>query len=835
MTSTPDARTAARALFACAALLCPVAGLAADRIAAGPGIEVRFESGVIVASRDGRDVWRRPMSSADPSGEAQLEAHALAGDRLAVHAVIAGAHGVAEAVVEVGPGGRSFGLVWEGSTEARGDPGERTAAAVVFLDLTGDDLPEIVVGTRAEQVRLCGVDDLPLLFRRVWDPATRRLRPVTAARPGLRGEGVREITGVASEPAEGPGPLIAVLTPTAVSSSAGDHGDAMLLTPPAVLLDGDPGTAWIPGNGSGAGEFATFSATAATWGLSRLGLRLLPPARRSPGHGRPASVLVATEDRVLRLVLPEGGEPGGGGTFWFDLPETLKTTCLSLVLERVEGRGGRPPALAELVAFTEIDGPGGLSRLAGELDDPDRGDAAAALLPRAGTAALRPVADAWEGLGDAGRRRAVRSVVELVITAGNADPSALPLAAALLAEAALSGDETASRAAEAGLSRTGAAAVGALEPALVAKDDGRFFRAATLLSGLEHEGALAALAAAAGIGGRSRRELLRGLLVRTAASGQGRASLLLDLLERASDAGERERMIDLARVAARVAAANARLAEVALPAYDDAEGFADRYRLLEVVARLRDDRALPRLLAAANDGDHLVRAAAVRGLPLHEAEEGVRVALGEALTDGAPEVRIAALEAFGRLGDASDAAGGIRELARTDPWPRVRTAAVALVPLLPGEQAVAAAVSAIRDPSSVVREAGLRIAARMPGGGALDDAVSSLLANEGESPELRAKAAGVAGLRCQASAVAGLRSLLGSGAEPLAPPERVDAARAAARALGAIGGSGARSALEESRERANPAVTRAIDEALERLGSGCGNPPKAPPPLRKGD
>ncbi|HUT79471.1 MAG TPA: HEAT repeat domain-containing protein, partial [Polyangia bacterium] len=666
-------------VLASAALLSPRAVAAANPVAAGPGLELDFERGAVIAAREGKEVWRKVLGKAEPAGEARLEAHALAGDRVAVHVVTSSQGGTVEAVVEVGPGGDGFRLVWEGGTDPRGDPGERMASKVVFQDLTGDGLPEIVVGIDVESVRLCGVDEPPLLFRRVWDPAAGRLRPVTAGQPGLRGAEVFDIPGVAEAGAAAK-PLVKVLVPVGASSSAGDQGDPLLLAPPGALVDGDPGTAWIPGSGNGDGEFASFSAAAANYGLTRLGLRLLPEGRKGPGHGRPASLLLTAEGRVYRLILSRDAGRGGE-VVWFDLPEPLRTTCLSLVVEAVEGRVGRPPALAELVAFTEVDGPAGLARLSRELDDDARGNAAAALLPKAGAAALGAVEEAWEGLGAAGRRRAVRVIVELVIAARDAEPAMLERSGKLLAEAALEGDEAAVLAAAAGLARLGAAAVAPLASALAGEDEERFARAARLLSNLEHEAGLIALANSAGAGGRERRRLLRGLLAGAAASGTPRASLLLDLLEGARDAGRQELLLDLARAAARVAAADARLADVALPAYDGADGFADRYRLLEVVGSLQDERALPRLLAAAGDGDHLIRAAAITGLALHGDDGDARAAARRALSDGAPEVRLAALGVLARVPDAGEAATGIADLARGDPWPRVRTAAVALAPL----------------------------------------------------------------------------------------------------------------------------------------------------------
>jgi hypothetical protein len=68
-----------------------------------------------------------------------------------------------------------------------------------------------------------------------------------------------------------------------------------------------------------------------------------------------------------------------------------------------------------------------------------------------------------------------------------------------------------------------------------------------------------------------------------------------------------------------------------------------------------------------------------------------------------------------------------------------------------------------------------------------------------------------------------LYEVLRKGAEPLAELRDVDAAVAAAGALGAIGGARAEELLRKARQRSNPATDAAIDAALSRLGQECGS------------
>jgi hypothetical protein len=68
-----------------------------------------------------------------------------------------------------------------------------------------------------------------------------------------------------------------------------------------------------------------------------------------------------------------------------------------------------------------------------------------------------------------------------------------------------------------------------------------------------------------------------------------------------------------------------------------------------------------------------------------------------------------------------------------------------------------------------------------------------------------------------------LFEVLRKGAEPLAEMRDVDAAVAAAGALGAIGGAEAEGLLRKARQRSNPATDAAIDFALLRIGEECGS------------
>jgi HEAT repeat protein len=787
------------------------------------GASVAAEAGRLVLVTDGKRSRTKPVKGADPKGAVLLlETHRLAGEQEAIHARFpAKGGGVIGAVAVRRAGQAKLKLIWQGRTGLEGELGERLGFEVRFEDLTGDGAPEIIVGQIYEAVRLCGAERLPLLYRKVYDPASGKLRPVLAKRPGLK-------EAVDVNESEGDGPSSSILgaaSPASASRTAGDRGDPLLLVPPGALADGDPATAWFPGNGAGGGEFATFSLVTSDYGVTRLGLRAVPAGGKPGRYDRPRSVLLATEDGVYRLTFDSDPKTRPDDLVWFELPRPVGTSCLSLVVEQTfDPRGGKQLALTELVVLTEVDSPEGIERLAADMDHAERGEQAAMLLRRAGPRAVEPIRGAWPKLGHAGRRRAVRVLAEAAPEEAND----------LLAAAVVGGDEVSAAAALAGLERAGDAGVGALAKYLGSDDDSEFEAAAVVLGRLERDAALDALIAATGSGGRERRRMLRVQLGKSAVRSPKRQERLWTAIEEADSSGGTEQALDLMRAATGLPAIADRLVELAGARFAGAESFADRYRLLEVLAGSGDPRAREHLLAGLKDEDRKIRAVAIVGAGFQQGWSEAVALLRKALADEAVEVRLAALGAVVVAGLVEDAAPTLRELIADDPWPEVRSRVVTLAVRLPTEHAVALLRAAAVDESLTVRLTAMEAAVGVGDAGA-DAVVEGRLTDEEEQPEVVAGAARAAGRRCQVSAVPLLYEVLRKGAEPLAHAEDIEAAVAAARAMGRIGGERAGELLEKARRRSNPATDKAIDAALEHLGERCGAAPEQPGPETKTD
>ncbi len=768
----------------------------------------------------GKPVWTAAIAAGEAAGDGRLEVHQMADDLSAVHVVRPlKSGGVSEAVLIKTRGRTDVKVIWNEETSLEGDIGERTGKAVRFQDLTGDGKPEIVTGSIYEMVRLCGQEALPLLFREVYDPKNGVFRSVLAKRPGVTAP--KDLLGapLAETPRT---PLIEPLSPASASRSPGDGGTVIGLAMPQEVLDRDPATAWTPFPRNGAGEFVTFRIVSDAYGVTRVGIRPLPDPgkkRRKIAFDRPKTLLLLTENGAFRLTLETDPAAAPASVFWFDLPEPVKTHCMSLVVETsFDPSDKRLLPIAEIFAETEIDGPDGVARLAADLKSDDRRRQAAMLLERFGPEGAAAIRTVWPDLDIPGKRLAVEILTK----------TAPAKSVGLLVEAVLGDDERIRETAMRGLAAVPEAAVAGLAKHLGSKDRAVFEVAATTLVSLDVPASLEALVAATGAGDRGRRRLLRSLLSYIAARADERAEALLAYLVAAEGAGDREKMFDLLRAGAAAPVLGDRIHAIAGRVFDSSETFADRYRALEALGKLRCDLPRKRLLAAATNNDKLIRKVAVEGLGVcDKPSAAMQEALRRALDDPEPLVRLAGLDALIRIGLAGVPFDRIRALSESDPWPEVRAKTVALATRLPPEQAFQLLRGVADDASAMVREAVLDSVVPLPGEAA-DALVERRLADENEASRIKLKAAVAAGRRCQETAVPHLLQVLKIGAEPLAKKEYVEVAVAAAKALGAIGGERAAAALKEARRHSNPATDKAIDSAIEENGAFCKAKKKTP-------
>lgn len=782
------------------------------------GSRLEMRGGEISLLLQGKPVWHTSLERAAPSSRGSLVRYDLAGGWIAVHARVPLEAGQAsEAVLIKKPGRTKVDVIWSGLTGLTGDIGERTGVGVRFADLTGDGQVEIVTGQLSEMARICGREELPLLFRTVFDPGSGVFRPVLAKRPGL-GEPVELQGTLSGDPAKPP--LVDHAIPWGASRSAGDGNRAETILLPREMLDKDPKTAWIPFPSNGAGEFASFRLGAGTYGVTRVGIRPLPEGEAPKGgYDRPKTLLLVTEKGLYRLQFPGDAAEQPSGIAWFALPKPERTRCLTLVVESsVAPSPKRLLPIAELSVETELDGPGGLARLAKDLKKSGARREAARLLAEAGEAAIPAVRKVWKELDRQGRRLAV-DVLAQVAPEKSID---------LLVRVALGEDETAVELAMNGLRRVPEAAVAALSKQLASKDAGRFEKAARVLAGLGTEQALDALIAVAGKGDRSRRIFLREQLGLAVSHGRGLAERLWSEVTSARDAGDKEKLFDLLRVADDVPALQEQVVPLASALHDESREFADRYRALESLGSAGCALTKSRLLAAVADDDRHIRLIAVQGLaPCVGDDEAVFASLQKAAGDEEPQVRMYSLAAFRAPDIADKAKSDIVTLAATDPWPEVRASAATVARHLPVNDAVSLLEKAAADSAPSVREAAVGSAATFFGK-RVDAIIEGRLAAAEEDPKIRAKAAFVAGARCQASALPLLFENLRKGAEPLAQPEDIQVAVVAANAMSTIGGEEAKRLLVKARSRSNPHTDKVIDAALKNIGTGCRG--RTPPP-----
>jgi HEAT repeat protein len=796
-----------------ALLIFPALSQAEKSVEVEAGKKIVLNQGTVTLAIDGKASAGKQIAQ-DVTAESKddLTAIPVADGAVAIHAVTEDkAKSVFEAVFLMRPGRNTLDLIWNGRTSLKGDPGERAADAVRFQDLTQDNIPEITIGKISEAHRLCGQEELPLLFRQVYDLKSGKFRPILAKRPGLAP--TADLEGTVAEPATVV-PLIDQISAESASRSAGDKGDLLFLSKPSAASDKDRSTVWTPGTGNGAGEMATFHVASDVYGVTRVGISALPTGTDGKTkYDRPKSLILSTDKEVYRLIFKDDPATTPTGVVWFLLPKPSLTSCLSLVVESTYAPGPKSPfGLAEIQLMTEVDEPNGLNRLAADLNTPKLRRQAAMLLKKVGDRALLPIRGAWKKLDAFGRRLAAEVLSE----------SCAAQAADLLAEAALDPDALTREAAIPGLRRAPDKAAAALEKYLSSKDDTVFTAAVEASAALGTESAVNAMASRLGRTDRKRREILISAIVKSVKDTPENAEDMWSSVKDAEANNEKERMVPLLLVAAEYSGLKDRVFEKASALYDAASSFAERYLLIEVLGKVSCGNSQDRLVTAATDKDTEIRAAAIRGISVCAEGPAANDVLVKGLSDPEPPVRLAALDAvsFGRSSNFKSSIDTVSFIAHADPWPVVRAHAVRLAVLFPRDKAVLFLRDASRDRSPDVRELAL-IAVMQYFGKDADAVIEERLMSDNETEKLKTQAAVAAGRRCQKSAVPALTAVLKKGAEPMADPDLQEAAVAAALALGDIGTKEAVSILKKVKERSNPATDRAIEAALKSPGSQC--------------
>jgi hypothetical protein len=784
-----------------------------DAAPSPPAITWAVVDGQLLARQDARTLWQTPLPDVDSATPAAIRVVPLRRDEFAVAVDATRRDGRKMTSLFVWRrGDRPSRPVWTGITSPVGDPGEETAQALRFVGPAEDGTYQVIVGLTAASVSLCGQTVSPLLYRRVYNPRSRRFEAWNGARSV--GDPVAEIVGVSTDVAIDTAAPLRPLIPRSVSSAVGDGGDPMLHTLPAGLSDNDPTTGWIPAWGDGGGEFATFFHRAASWDITAVRIRpgLKPVGLQQRPHPAPHAVMLVTETAVFRLVLPDNPSEE---TLTFTLPTPLRARCISLVMaptDKKKPRSGPGAAISGVSVVTSLGETDLPARLCSELGSDDNGETAADLLTDFGTGIHEPIRRILPELSRSGKRRAIRLLAERA-PAGSAD---------MLAQAALEDDEAVAVPALKGLRRAPEAAVRALEPLAASAERRVFERALRALAALNTDDAFAVLLHHVGAPPPSHRLTVRALAQKALEGNPARIEMVTTALAAAPRDTPDHRFWDLLFLAVANESSRPAATPVLGRIYADATGFDDRYRAVRLAALAGND-GLELLFVAAADNDVHIQEMAIVGLSAlleKQPHDDATAWVIKTLSAPRPALRMAALRAL-RPDATAAAEQHLKAILSADPWPEVRRLAVPFIPLFQVDTAVFAA-GALRDPARAVRIAALQVATEISGE-RIDNELLHLLRDEKEDIDLRGMAAQAVAARCQTgeSVVSALSRLLENGAEPLAVSREQNAAAQAAFALARIGTPPARKALARTRTRSNPAVAAAIDRALAAEAPVC--------------
>lgn len=710
--------------------------------------------------------------------------------------------GTHEAVaIAVRRAGGAIEVIWTGALYLRGDPGERRADALEVADRDGDHHADVIVGAYDEQVRVCG-QDRALLEPRALDPKTLTLRPVLLNRLDAK-RPVEKLTASAQGPqTQGP-PLLRALRPTAASSSAAGGKGADL----RAVTDGDVTTFWSEGRGLGGRfEFVTLRWGAPEKPITALAL-ILPAAPSGTKLADLRKVSISTDQGPrYEVTLPSG--VAAGQRYWVVPKQPIRAACLTVSLDEIASAGPQVHgAIAELEAYTDLDQGGGGQALVDELihDGTSAADATELLL-QSQVEVVPQLSAAWPTLSPTGKRRALRVIASRAAT----DERALPLVA------------LATRDSDAEVAKAALAALVQQLPRSQA-----FMLDAARNPGRSGDEAAQALARA---GGPSTLEDLLKLW-----AGEPRAAERAAFRDAVAVAFRRagnqaaavvERWVDQdapsvqARAAASLALAKvpegkASAAQLVESSLGLAKEFPERWRLVLAAAQLPADPKTDAWLAglAASAEEWMLRTAALDALEARQTPAAVPAAKA-ALQDVYPRVRARALRVL-----ANDRASveDLVKYARKDEWFLVRAAALGVLPDESGGHA--AMLDSLKDPSPVVRAAGIRALRRVH---AKDGwaAIEPLVLNAEEYPDVIGEGVAFARALCVEAAAKTLQDVVKRGLRPNAWTADQELALGALEALTHLGGANAKWALQRSAAPVVPATIRtAATRAVNQLAT----------------
>ena len=728
-----------------------------------------------------------------------------------------------------------------------------------------------------------------------WQPAPELTVPTLGDAPVLTA--TTPVTGGAGAAPGNLGAPIGVYRFVGASAQVGVQR-ADLLAAPRELEDGKPATAWrVPADARGA--FVTARADGA--GHSVHALRIVPAAASQGALPRQLALLLDGKQRLTIDLSPAARDSAAQ---WVQLPTPIATSCLSLVIT-VPAPGGQPAALGKVAIYSELDADtsdAGLRRLAERAASTDFASGEAALRtlrafverersrePKTAgraTALLKAIDAVLPSAQGTGRRRLqetlrslvggppwpelAETLVHAIVLAEPAERPALWSALGQLGAGSeagllqLAGEVKLGTAGRAeALQRLGALATpGALQALLqmaTAEPTPQRELQRSVIGGLgaalhcRPEGDPLLTAALAALPGPSRAapgELAAG----KSGPPRGGTALLVEALGLAltdcSPAVRSRLSHELLGLWPALGAA----APDGTPSAGKLEqaDFVLRYRILQSLERLdspTEESAQLLFRVLAGEAEPILRQAAARAAVTgHASAEQVTKAVGQALADADPGVRLAVLSAVGERHLAT-VLPATEQALRSDRWPLVRRAAVdsraaqcpAVPPVGQTSPRVAALRQAVSDADEQVQRLALAGLGRCEAAGAIDVYTAQL--KDGQAaPALRSQACALlvrhgfsaaepVQQQAHATIAATLLELL---SDPAADERSAGTVISCTRAIGELGDPRDFSVLLHTSTAPPSEVPPPIRQsALEAIAKLCTRTPALPAALRK--
>ena len=640
------------------------------------------------------------------------------------------------------------GVAWEAIVAG----GASSAAQVIWSGATGFDAEGEGAGHRVRvedgaiyvaelhrELTICGQSETLISPHRL-DGASMTLHAVALERIGKAArDGATKLEATPATDA----PIGSILGVRGASTNDGAS---------ALLVDGDPATAWSEARkGDGRGEFVVFS-SAKSLPLEKLSL-VVRPTKELAGFAQPRSLWVVVDDATYRVELPV--VEAGGGRVDVLLPTPASTTCVAIALERAASA-----ATDAVVGLAEVDGVPVVPSTVHTLDDvvtllDSTGtavDLATRLLASAGARGARVLVSKLATLGEDGKGRAVE-VFESTPCADGA-----PGLARLSWDA---GKETIA-AARTALDACGGEASKAIGEAFAAGPEVAREALAERYARVDPKGALEAILAIVPKAAATRRRTYRLALALIAGTSMGRDAIAAWLLAHAGAPsplapGESDPTLELGRGIASGADVTAPMSDgrtlvaplsaALLSHASEAQSFERRWLASAPIAALAAKGDVPSLAwmrALFASSDRYLRA---RAAEVSSGVDALRPELIGALGDADARVRQHALESLRRGGEAGATSPALGLLAG-DAWTFVRVAAADLLGDSKGGVDVDVALAkATDDPAKSVRAASVHALA-MRGAKGQVKAIRARALDDEEAIDVRREAIDALGTLC---------------------------------------------------------------------------------------